>query len=257
MIYHQPHNSQGLFNYNAYIYEGVGYRSHFHTNYELIYVFNGEVSVKVFGKALTLSQGEALLISPLAVHSFDIPQESKAWVGVFSEDHVEAFAAKYKNVQFSPFKPDGELTAFLEKELFIQGRPRHYLCLSCLYLICDQCEKNAVGISSPEAKSFRSAILTSISESFQGEISMKNLATSLGYEYHYFSQLFHKHFNMDFKKFINLFRYERACALLSKKDRSITAVYKECGFSSLRNFNRVFKQMSGITPNQYRLTLKL
>jgi AraC-like DNA-binding protein len=223
----------------------------------MIYVFKGEVFVQTDTAKLNLIPGEALLISPLVVHSFDIPKESKAWVGVFSEDHVADFAKKHKNIQFSPFKIDRELVPFLEKELFIAGSPRHYFRLGLIYLICDQCENNATQLSDLETKSFRNTVLDSISKSFQGEISMKDLATSLGYEYHYFSQLFHMHFRMNFKDFINIFRYERARHLLSKKELNITEVYEKCGFSSLRNFNRVFKEMSGITPHKYRQSLKL
>ena len=178
-------------------------------------------------------------------------------MGVFSEDHVADFAKKHKNTQFSPFRLDESISPLLVKELFFTGSPRRFLRLGFLYLICDQCEKNATQLSSAETKSFRNTVLSSISESFQGEITMKDLARSLGYEYHYFSQLFHKHFKMNFKDFLNVFRFERACELLSKKDCSITEVYEKCGFSSLRNFNRVFKELSGVTPHTYQPELWL
>ena len=60
------------------------------------------------------------------------------------------------------------------------------------------------------------------------------------------------HFNMDFKKFVNLFRFESACKLLSERNRSIADVGICCGFGSIRNFNRVFKSICGYTPGQYR-----
>lgn len=57
---------------------------------------------------------------------------------------------------------------------------------------------------------------------------------------------------MSFKKFINALRFEYACELLPREDVSITEICGKCGFGSLRNFNRVFKALSGMTPNEYR-----
>ena len=83
-------------------------------------------------------------------------------------------------------------------------------------------------------------------------LTLTDLADHLGYEYHYFSAVFHQCFGIHFKKFLNLFRVEKAYALLLKDDRDVTEICAACGFSGLRNFNRVFKQISGFTPTEYR-----
>lgn len=254
MIFHQPFNSKMNFNYNAYIYSNTGYDSHFHSNYELIYVFEGEMQVFVNAREFILRGGNTLLISPFAVHSFKVPADTRAWVGVFSKDFVADFASKNGHRQFSSFTLPQEQVGLLKTQLFFEGKPEHYSCKAFLYLVCAECKKQAKVISS-ENKGFRDAVISTISREFQNDISLKELAENLGYEYHYFSSLFHKCFNMDYKKFINLFRFERACKLLETENQAITEIYTLCGFSSLRNFNRVFKEMSGITPLEYKRNL--
>ena len=80
MIFHQPRNSMGNYNYNAYLYQHIRYEPHFHRNFELLCVRQGDLSVTVNGAGQALSQGELLLIPPNAVHAFDVRGESQVWV---------------------------------------------------------------------------------------------------------------------------------------------------------------------------------
>ena len=52
---------------------------------------------------------------------------------------------------------------------------------------------------------------------------------------------------------MNVNRMEEACRLLlEEKNASITQIAAECGFQTIRSFNRCFKEMLGITPADYR-----
>ncbi len=253
MILHQPWNSRKNYTYNAFVYRETSYTSHFHSNYELIYVLSGGMSLTVNGKAFLLAADEAILLSPFAVHSFVLTGSATAWVGVFSDDFISAFAGKHGRVQYSKFRLSPENESLLKERLFYQGQPDRYLCMAFLYMACNDCIRSAKPLNAETDREFISLVTAYISEHLNEDIQMKELAAHLNYEYHYFSSLFHKCFFMDFKKFLNIFRIERACALLAQENGNITSVFLQCGFSSIRNFNRVFKQITGVTPSQYRL----
>lgn len=252
MIKHQSGNSQKNFHYNAYIYQNTGWNSHFHSCYELIYVMNGEITLFLDGKSHTLQKGELILLSPYTVHGFTVEGESRAWVGVFSDEYIAAFATANRELQFSKFRCEPALEEQLRCQLFHEGKPEHYLCISALYTVCHACVKGAVPLGSRANRRLVNQIVSYIAEHLEDDLSMGDLARHLGYEYHYFSAVFHQCFGMDFKKFLNHFRYEKACNLLINRDCEITEIYRACGFSGLRNFNRVFKQESGCTPSEFR-----
>lgn len=253
MIYHQLHNSKKNFHYNSFIYgEGSTWYSHFHTSYELIYIIQGHMDVSLNGKVISLAAHEMLLLSPNAVHSFSVGRGSSIWVGVFSTDHIDAFFKKYSSVQFGKFTCEGESEKMLLEKLFVCGKPDRYLRMAYLYTVCDACSKNAEHMNTNNEQKFMNDVIKYISENLDNDISMRELAAELGYEYHYFSALFNQCFGMNFKKFLNVYKVEQACALLSESDRSVISVYKECGFSSMRNFNRVFKELCGYTPSEYK-----
>ncbi len=256
MIQHQTSNSCGNYNYNAFLYSDISYSAHFHKNYELIYVLKGKVELSVNGKSGVLKPGEMILISPYAVHSFAVDGKSKIWVGVFSEDFVLSFSKANSQISYSKFKCGLKQEAFLKEHLFFQGQPELYLAKSCLYLVCSECLKHAVAFDMKSSDEFRNRVIAFISENLSDEITLGSTAAALGYEYHYFSALFHRCFNMHFKEFINMFRFEFACEMLLHTKADIAFLAVECGFQSIRNFNRIFKKFSGHTPTEYRKQLQ-
>ena len=57
---------------------------------------------------------------------------------------------------------------------------------------------------------------------------------------------------MNFTDYINVYRFNAACAMLTETDMSMTDIAYESGFQSIRSFNSIFKKLSGVTPREYR-----
>lgn len=95
------------------------------------------------------------------------------------------------------------------------------------------------------------ALIRYCSENYTKPITLNEIAKEFGYTPEYFSRIFNEKYKTSFTNFINSLRVEEAKKLLKKSD-NITEVAFACGFSSIRNFNRVFKQMTEKTPYEYR-----
>lgn len=207
------------------------------------------VKVVLNGSEQVLNSGELLLIYPYTVHQFDI---TKAWVGVFSEDYIQSYADKKEGIAYARFCCDGDVMSFLEKRLFFEGTPPHYSIKSCLYMICSQMLEKSEPSYTKINPTLIERLTEFITENLTKDISLETVAQNLGYEYHYVSKLFHELFHMNFKEYLNLYRYQSACDMLVGTDKSVTDIASECGFQSIRNFNRVFKSFSGKTPVEFR-----
>ncbi len=253
---HQTHNSQGNFNYNAFIYDSIVWESHFHGNFELIYTLEGQTEVAVNERRTVLQKEELILIPPYTVHALTTRTGNKTWVGVFSEDYVEYFKAKNGQNRYLQFTCEKYVEEFLKTALFFEGEPERYALIACLNLVCSQCVQRADLDAEHIKSSFVEEVVSYVSEHLEHDITLKGLARELGYEYHYFSALFHRNFAMHFKNFIHLFRHEKACRMLQEEKEDITRIAGLCGFGSVRNFNRVFKALSGMTPLEYRREIK-
>jgi len=249
MIVHQTSNSVGNYYRNLYIYDRVYFDMHFHANYELVYVTDGTLELTVNGESIPMSKGELIIIPPYSVHSL-LSTEGRTWVSVFSEDHIVSFTQN--QIRYSKFRCDPNIEKILNELFFTETLPDHYVYISCLYMLLNECIKNASPIYDDAKHSFVRNVVSLISQNLTNYVTLKDLANSLNYEYHYFSSLFQRHFCMNFRSFINLIKYEKACELLNKGNTSTATIAQNCGFGSIRNFNRVFKQLSGVTPSEYK-----
>lgn len=70
------------------------------------------------------------------------------------------------------------------------------------------------------------------------------------------SRMFKKQFNMGFSEYVNIKRLERAKELLEKTDKPIKDISIEVGFSEANYFSRLFKHNYGISPTEFRSTIK-
>ena len=55
-----------------------------------------------------------------------------------------------------------------------------------------------------------------------------------------------------FLQYVADMRIGYACKLLTIGDMEVSQIAVECGFDSIPHFNRTFKQLTGLTPTQYR-----
>ena len=66
------------------------------------------------------------------------------------------------------------------------------------------------------------------------------------------SRIINRKFQETTSSLVNRYRIEEAKGRLLKETTAITTIAFEVGFASIPSFNRVFRQMTGMSPSQYR-----
>ena len=74
------------------------------------------------------------------------------------------------------------------------------------------------------------------------------MADELGYNYQHLSRVFRKTMKMNFRDLINQYRFDRACTMLHDEKITVTQAALDSGFQSVRNFNRIYKEKTGLSP---------
>ena len=67
-----------------------------------------------------------------------------------------------------------------------------------------------------------------------------------------FCRFFKDAMEKTFLQYVADMRIGYACKLLTIGDMEVSQIAVECGFDSIPHFNRTFKQLTGLTPTQYR-----
>jgi AraC-like DNA-binding protein len=71
-----------------------------------------------------------------------------------------------------------------------------------------------------------------------------------------FSRYFKSRVNKSFSDFLTEVRIAHACKLLNESDLNISEISYECGFFTLSNFNKLFRERMKKTPMEYRKEYK-
>lgn len=91
-----------------------------------------------------------------------------------------------------------------------------------------------------------------IRENYANKISQEDVANYLSITPEYLSTLFHREMNKTFSVFVNEFRVSHAKRLLKGSDLKIYEIAEQVGFTDTKYFNRVFKDIEGISPKEFR-----
>ena len=254
MIQHQANNSKGNYNYNIYTYFNVNWAPHMHSNFELIYVMSGEITLTVNGRKETVHEGAVALILANQIHSIVSAGPSYLCIAVFSETFIPHFANHYKNMigTHSSFRLTPETDALLRKNLIYRDCSL-MMKKACLYAVCDEYSR---AVPTEERKSgdeeLISRIMKYIEDHYKESITLSDIARLFGYEYHYLSRLLNKSYHISFSTVLNQYRVDNAVYLIKNSSLTITDIAAESGFSSIRNFNHAFRSITGVSPQKMR-----
>lgn len=85
------------------------------------------------------------------------------------------------------------------------------------------------------------------------ELRLSDLAKAIDTSPHSLSEIINTNFNCGYVQFVNKYRIRLACKeLLSNKEKTILAIAFDSGFNSKSTFNNAFKEITGITPSEFR-----
>lgn len=91
-----------------------------------------------------------------------------------------------------------------------------------------------------------------IQENYTEDLSLGQVAAAVHTSIFYFCKLFRKVTGATFTEFVSRTRVEKAKHLLLNPNLRISEIAYEIGFQSLTHFNRVFKNVVGESPTNYR-----
>ncbi|GBF19517.1 transcriptional activator FtrA [Arenibacter sp. NBRC 103722] len=90
-------------------------------------------------------------------------------------------------------------------------------------------------------------------EKFYEPITLEEIADKAHMNKNSFCRYFKKRTNKTFFQFLIEIRIENACKLITNSpDLSIAMISEQCGFGTIANFNRKFKEIKDLTPTDYR-----
>lgn len=253
-VYQEKDEKKGLCfeKYDDYLFHSI---AHVQREIEFVYMLEGELKVTVDGHCSTARRGDCILILPHQIHFYEADSPVSSVVVNFSGELVQTFLAEVGEAvpDNNVFEPD-ELSQILIRHLLIESSIRTlYEQKSVMYAICNSFLKavRLVPREFPEnAPAYR--VIHYVAAHYREDISMRQIAQQLGYEYHYLSRIFHQTTNSGFREFVNCHRAEYARSMIRNSDAPLSQIALDAGFQNVRSFDRAFLKATGMTPQEYR-----
>lgn len=267
---HQTFNSVSSHNEITY-YAGNGFpMPHIHHSAELIYVTEGCVRLAINSLEITASKGQLALVLPDQIHSFEMAEDARCFVQVFSTDCAAGFfKALGTRVPRSPVidcstaaleywkscclsQPVEDSKRGLYSYFIVPPNISPFKLRSALYAVLSEYLDGELIVREGAQEQLFGKVAAYIIEHCTEDLTLESVAARFGYEFHYFSRCLKQVSDFNFRQLINRCRIDIARDLLETGEESITNISLMCGYSCLRTFNRVFKQLEGSTPLEYR-----
>lgn len=253
MLY-QSKNSFGQCFFECIRYEDRPIPLHMHRHPELICVREGSLMVEMNHKKECVQEGEFALILSNCMHSYHSDRHFVVDICIFAETYVPQFSKNLqkKHTDTLRFLCRPSVADFAKRELFVTDHiPDLYTLKGALYAVLGEYLNQAVfSPLSDKNQLLLNQIIYYISQHYMEHITLKDMAQALGYESHYLSRCFHRLIPVHFSQYVNWYRVDAATELLLNTDLSISEIAFRSGFQSLRNFNRVYHELTGFTPSQ-------
>lgn len=251
------------------------YDPHWHTALEIIVPVENWYEATILDESFHLVPGDILLIPPGELHSLKAPETGNRFIFLFDLSiltRLHGFAS-IQSILTTPL----HLTRATHPDIYddiyqmlVQMRNEYFnknefmdltICALLLNMFVKLGTNHLENIRLfPKTRAYKqkeyvdkfNTVMDYIDANYMKELDLAEIADSIGFSKYHFSRLFKQYTNYTFCSYITHRRIKIAEKLLEEPDLSITEVALQSGFPSISTFNRVFKQLKGCTPSEYR-----
>ena len=231
---------------------------HWHLENELICVEQGIVTVSHNHQEYTLTAGESIFLASGEIHYIKSDPDSITAITLFDVALTADLTSHYQLccAKLSGSYPILDTFSKIQKERTLK-KPffEQQTCVLITELMIHIFREEAYTplISRPEHSSIDNYkhLLDEIDANYS-YITFSDAAAFMGLSEPYFSRFFRKISGMTFSKYLNTVRLEHAIHMLQEHPRrlSVTEIASRCGFETIRHFNRVFRDITGMSPRE-------
>ncbi len=260
-------------------YKERSYQAHWHSYGEILLVGPGSTNIYSVGKnTYDLVQDDLVIVWPMEMHSIVDADRTEALVIQFSNAFMNSLfdlrriMHLYRNLHIICVQAHPELAAKLKdialhmKDSFFSERgDREIKCCMLLMefmltlseyrkeLAPELAEDDGGYGYSDDVMRRMIAVTDHIKNNLTADdLSQGAMAEMAGISRDYFSRIFKNVTGMNYSKWLNMIRLEKASELLAEGGRTLTEIAMLSGFQSIPSFNRVFREEKGMAPGEYR-----
>lgn len=237
--------------------------SHMHREIEILLVLDGTAGLTVNGNKYKINKGDIVVIPPYFLHNYTILAncDFKHKCLCFDVKLIydkELCNGLEKGKTIIPFIFRNEKCSSYVMEAFnlnaVKNKGWELQVIGNLSLFFGVLQEENLIAKTTEflQKNIYRDIMDMIIVNYPSSITSSDIAKKLHINNSYFCRLFKKHFGCPFQNYLCAYRIEKAKLYLKNTDLSVSEIAFNTGFNSISYFGKIFKEMVGLTPVEYR-----
>ena len=234
-----------------------GWLPSFHTHAELVYVIKGNIRTIVDGKEHLLQQGEMSVVFPYVPHAYEGAPDAEALVLMLEPKAVVYETVLHTRLPERHYIDGRNLYPLLSRAVDWIRRGKIEVAQGYVTAVLGEfLEKVPLKDADRSGTDMAVRILDYCTENFNRDITMREVSEALYMSQSQISKIFAHKIKCGFREYINLLRIDKAKELLTGPSNKILDVMYACGFRNQSSFNRVFREHCGVSPREYRSSMK-
>lgn len=250
---------------------------HIHYKFEIYYEIEGSRRYFIEDSTYVVNAGSVVLIGENQIHKTaslgDTP--SSRIVLNFSREYLERVAQAFPTVDFFAFlseernhlltgltvKQQNQIYGLLQQLLAMEDETsaaadalRRLLLGTLLLELKEHCRRQQEQTAENGRVSNHTVdqIQAYIAEHYAEKLTLTGIANQFYISPYYLSRMFKKSINLSLIEYINGVRIKAAQNRIERSSDSIAEIAAKTGFMTTAHFRRVFKDATGLSPQQYR-----
>jgi len=240
---------------------------HWHQRTEIALVQKSGFSVTIQGRSYIAQPGDILVIRSGEIHHLRaLEQEAAMGLCIFSPTLLSLSHTgtpsirnfiRAEELEQAGIRQEVNDLFFQLLEEYNQGQKHADLLIQAriqlLYgLLARHFEEAPSGSKTLDKFQEFQQILSYISENYNQNLNLAEIAKKLNYNPSYVSAMFVTYTGVNYKVYLDSIRISQASKLLLNTNHSISHISAQCGYENIRTFNNVFRRITGMTPSQFR-----
>lgn len=240
--------------------------THWHKEYEIIFITAGTGKLWINKKSYALKKGNIILIGSEELHYIEsnkkdiLAFESIVFnQSIINEKDLEIFYAVLKNVitekdefYFDMKKLISDIVqVYFDASLHYSLLIKSYL-LQLIYLSLKGNYLKEIVKNERTSNVVMKEICDFIHRNYQFDLKSKKLAEMAGYSKFHFTKIFKEYTGKSVLDYIHHLRMDRALSLLMNTNLTVEEVAFDLGYENVSYFIKRFKSLTGKSPSKYK-----
>lgn len=259
--------------------ENFNFLAHWHTDVEVIYVCKGSIRIGINSESRLLHAGDLAICSSGDIHYYDSNNTTSTIILIIFHPSLIGCTGWPTQSRFlSPFidvnrttndslvvlpRHQQEITELILKiKQEIDKKESHYenVTTGMIHTLCGlllrHIPSRQIDLSGDNRRILNMKIMQEVLDyleaNYMNGVKLEEAAKQAKMSLFHFSRFFKNITGMSYTSYLNRLRIDKAEEMIMSTQQTMLEIALECGFTNVRTFNRVFKQLKKCKPTDLR-----